>query len=289
MAESYNLDEVAKRLKPALDFYKNLDYQAKGKLFGTTNSSDIDNVIALAVLMHDGKVTPQINLDELAKKIEAGVVPEIDLERLAETVAAKIQIPGTAPEIDYNKLASRVAEKVEGRLGSGSGDVPYVKVLYEGWGIDHPDDIPGDVKIISDYLMSKGWEPESCILKDEKILFDGKISLTQEKMVENYEDGESFSLYYKKNDNVLRVEFFPINEEAHIYLTDYFPDFKQGVDDIENDNHLAPKTKRKLAAIATDLSEKFMGDDFDPEENNTDPDTIKILEMADRLGLKEEE
>lgn len=283
MDKQYSVDEVAERLKPALDFYKSLDYQAKGKLFGTTASSDIDNILALAVLMSDGKVVPQINLDELAKRIEVGVVPEIDLEKLADAVAARVKLSGAAPEVDYNKLVDMVAE----RVGQAQGNVPYVTVSYQDWSIDHPEDIPGDVRLISDYLKSKGWEPDSCVMIDEKTPFEGNLKITQEEIVNQYEDEEAFSLYFKKNNSILKVDIFPIDENVHFYLTDYFPDFKQGVDDLEDDSFLAPKTKNKLAKTLTGLAEKFLDDDFDPEENTTETDEIEILEMADRLGPKE--
>ncbi|MCK4590057.1 MAG: hypothetical protein KAT77_06445 [Nanoarchaeota archaeon] len=256
MDEVIDIEELTKRLEPIVKVYQQIkgDFGLQKRIFGATISSDIDNVLALASYLSGSKVTPEIDITELAQRINAGVVPEIDYDKLTGIVVEK------------------VAERLEGKLGEYSGNVPYA-VVQTFWGVGNKDVVQETNDILKYLREEQGWEArESDELRFEKSQFD------------DCKDKQYQFVIYEKDGDALKIEIFPNEMEIGFKFKEHYPDFESGL------NHFGEivfvhGTKENLRDLMISLHKKF-AKEFNPEDT-FDLDDIKLVETYD--GIEREE
>ena len=156
---------AAEKVVESLPYPEKIDY---ARLENAFNVDALAEAVAAKLAIPEAPVAPEVDYERLAEMVAAKVVvpaaPEIDYERLADMVAARITVPEApaasveVPEVDYNRIVDMVAERVPAATAACVAEAI-------------PEETPLDYERLSDLLMERitaGTEQTCELVLDEE-------------------------------------------------------------------------------------------------------------------------
>ena len=156
-----------------------------------------------------------------------------------------------------------------------NGVEPYIAVEVREWDIPYEDggleNVDYGVRRVFEELERGGWKAEPTYLRWGEILpYSGKLITEVEEIPEDKE----ITVIFSNSGRYLRVNLDYERDTMDFILTTFFPNFIQGVHNLEGD--FFPQSKRDLLEFMEGLDEIFGYD-------STELEAIEFSEAADRI------